>query len=254
MMGKINIGNLIIGEGMPKICAPLTGETLEELQEQCKIIVESKADLAEWRVDFYKDVQYADKVRNALQIIKETLNGMPLIFTFRTAEEGGERAISMDDYLTLNKSAIASGMINFADIELFRGGKVVKELVRAAEAEGVYTIISNHDFEKTPAKEEITARLKKAIDLGADIPKIAVMPQTEADVLTLLEATLEMKKENPNWPIITMAMGGLGIISRISGGVFGSAITFGAADKASAPGQVSIGKLKETLELIHQSQ
>ena len=36
--------------------------------------------------------------------------------------------------------------------------------------------MSNHDFHKTPAKDEIIYRLRRMQELGADIPKIALMP------------------------------------------------------------------------------
>jgi 3-dehydroquinate dehydratase-1 len=88
-------------------------------------------------------------------------------------------------------------------------------------------------------------------DLGADIPKIAVMPQNKKDVLTLLAATEEMASEYADRPIITMSMAGTGVISRLAGEVFGSALTFGAAAKASAPGQMGVEDLKQVLTLLH---
>jgi len=186
-------------------------------------------------------------------MIKEALHGKALIFTFRTAEEGGEKEISTKDYLSLNQAAAKSGFANIIDIELFRGEDVVKKLVTIAKANAVYTIVSNHDFEKTPQQHELVSRMKQALTLGADLPKIAVMPVNEADVLTLLGATLEMKQHDTDRPIITMAMGGTGVISRLSGEIFGSALTFGAAKRTSAPGQISIDKLKEILQLMHDS-
>lgn len=53
-------------------------------------------------------------------------------------------------------------------------------------------IASNHDFHKTPSKEELIHRLRLMQDFDADLPKIAVMPTCRQDVLTLLSATLEM--------------------------------------------------------------
>ena len=89
-------------------------------------------------------------------------------------------------------------------------------------------------------------------DMGADIPKIAVMPRTKKDVLTLLAATEEMASEYADRPIITISMSGLGSISRIAGEVFGSCLTFGSGEKASAPGQIDAGKLNSVLQTIHQ--
>ena len=45
-------------------------------------------------------------------------------------------------------------------------------------------------------------------------------------------------------PIITMSMAATGVISRVCGEVFGSALTFGAVGKASAPGQIGSRGIK----------
>ena len=108
--------------------------------------------------------------------------------------------------------------------------------------------------ELVKAKDEIINRLCKMQDLGADLPKIAVMPNTSEDVVTLLAATEEMSTKHANRPIITMSMGGLGLVSRLAGETFGSALTFGAAKAASAPGQISVDKLATILEVMHESR
>jgi len=90
-------------------------------------------------------------------------------------------------------------------------------------------------------------------DMGADIPKIAVMPQSKKDVLTLLAATEEMTSCYADRPIITMSMAGTGVISRLCGEVFGSSMTFGAAGKASAPGQMGVEDLNTVLALLHDA-
>ena len=125
-------------------------------------------------------------------------------------------------------------------------------MVNVAREYGVKVVMSNHDFQKTPPQEEIVARLLKMERVGADISKIAVMPNNKKDVLTLLAATEEMATNYADRPIVTMSMSGTGVLSRLCGEVFGSAITFGAAGKASAPGQLEVGDLKAALELIHK--
>jgi 3-dehydroquinate dehydratase-1 len=45
----------------------------------------------------------------------------------------------------------------------------------------------------------------------------------------------------------------MGGISRLVGEALGSAMTFGAAAKASAPGQIDVNKLDVVLETIHNS-
>ena len=88
---------------------------------------------------------------------------------------------------------------------------------------------------------------------GADILKIALMPQSKQDVLTVLAATLEMSEQHTDRPLITMSMAGTGVISRLAGEVFGSAITFGAASKTSAPGQIGVRQLADVLDIIHNN-
>ena len=60
-------------------------------------------------------------------------------------------------------------------------------------------------------------------------------------------------RELINRPIITMSMGKLGLISRLCGEVFGSALTFGCAGQASAPGQIDAKELKAVLEITHNN-
>ena len=168
-------------------------------------------------------------------------------------EEGGERAIEPDEYVELNEKIAKSGYVDLVDVEAFTGDEVVKDIIEGAHAHGVKVVASNHDFDKTPDKDDIVGRLVKMQELGADIPKIAVMPQCKKDVLTLLEATREMAEEHADRPIITMSMAGTGLISRLCGEVFGSALTFGAVGKASAPGQMNASDLREILTLIDKS-
>ena len=143
--------------------------------------------------------------------------------------------------------------MDLVDVEAFTGDEIVTSIISHAHANGVKVIASNHDFDATPEKDEIVRRLRMMQDYGADIPKMAVMPTCKKDVLTLLEATLEMSEQYADRPIITMSMAGTGVVSRLTGETFGSALTFGAASKASAPGQIGVHELKQVLDIIHKS-
>ena len=143
--------------------------------------------------------------------------------------------------------------MDLIDVEVFTGDEIVSRIIREAHAAGVKVVASNHDFDKTPDKEDIVGRLRKMQAMDADIPKIAVMPRSKRDVLTLLAATEEMATDYADRPIITMSMSGTGVISRLCGEVFGSALTFGAAAKASAPGQMGVEDLSTVLGLLHKS-
>ena len=88
-------------------------------------------------------------------------------------------------------------------------------------------------------------------EYGADITKIAVMPHSEQDVLTLLSATLEMKKTKGDRPFIAISMGSLGAISRLASELFGSSMTFASLNEGSAPGQISINNMRDILNILH---
>jgi 3-dehydroquinate dehydratase I len=253
MKRSVAIKGITIGEGVPKICVPMVGTTIPELLEEAEFLKTTDLDVVEWRVDFFDDVEDLERVKEALSKIRSILHNIPLIFTFRSAKEGGEKEINTEYYFELNRVIAESGQIDIVDVELFNDEEEIKRFVAAVHSHDVYVIISNHDFDKTPAKEEILARLRKAQELGADLPKIAVMPKSATDVLTLLDATNTMNEQYADRPIITMSMAGKGVISRLAGGIFGSALTFGAANKASAPGQVPVTELRRILSLINSS-
>ena len=252
-MNTVKVRNTVIGEGMPKICIPIVGTDKEGILKEARAITELPADVVEWRVDWFDDVFDFSKVEDVLRELREVLGDLALLMTFRTSKEGGEKAIDAADYAELNIKAAETGLVDMVDVEVFTGDDIVKQIVEGAHAAGVKVVASNHDFDKTPDKDDIVGRLRKMQDLGADIPKIAVMPQNKKDVLTLLAATEEMASEYADRPIVTMSMAGTGVISRLSGEVFGSALTFGAAAKASAPGQMGAVELKEALTLLHNA-
>lgn len=252
-MNPVVVRNIKIGEGIPKICVPIVGVTKEDIIKEAKTFDAIPVDVVEWRVDWFEHVFEIEKVKETLSELREALNDIPILFTFRTSKEGGEKAIEPEAYAKLNIAAAESGYVDLVDVEAFTGDEVVKEIIEAVHQHGVKVVASNHDFDKTPEKDDIVGRLCKMQEFGADIPKIAVMPQSKADVLTLLAATEEMNRKHADRPIITMSMAGTGVISRLCGEVFGSALTFGAAKKASAPGQMGVEDLAQVLSLLHKS-
>lgn len=249
-MNPVVIRGLQIGEGTPKICVPIVEKNEENIIEAAKKILDSPADLVEWRADWFDDVFDFDKVRNVLNGVRKILGDIPILFTFRTKEEGGEKSIDAAEYVKLNKKVIDTGYVDIVDIQIFQYKDVIDELVRHAHMAGIKVIASNHDFQKTPKEEEIVSRLTMMQETEADILKMAVMPNSNRDVLSLLSATEKVVKDNATKPVVTISMSKKGMISRIVGGTFGSAITFGTVGKASAPGQFPASELKRILELL----
>ena len=252
MTDIVEVRGVRIGEGIPKIIVPIVEVTRKEIIRKAESLAEVRKDIVEWRADWFEECSAPAAVEEVLRELRGALGNTPLLFTFRTLREGGEKAIEPEDYAALNISAAKSGFADLIDVEIFTGDEIVREIIESAHKEGVKIVGSSHDFDRTPEKDEIVGRLRKMQQMGADIPKIAVMPQNRKDVLTLLLATEEMTAEYADRPIITMSMSGTGLISRLCGEVFGSSCTFGAVGKVSAPGQMNAEDLDTVLELIHK--
>lgn len=248
-MKTVTIENVTLGEGQPKIIVPLVGKTRADVLQEAEIAVQSNCDIVEWRIDHFEDILDFEKTAEFSKEVR-TAVGRPLLITFRTAKEGGVCPLEDQKYFKLYQTLLEQGTFDLLDVELFMPEKGVKELIESAHEKGKKIIMCNHDFDQTPAKEEIIQRLQMMQAKGADICKIAVMPQTTHDVIVLLDATQEMYHQYADRPLITMSMGELGVISRVSGATFGSAATFGAAKKASAPGQVSVAELQNILSVL----
>ncbi|MGZ7888141.1 type I 3-dehydroquinate dehydratase [Lactobacillus crispatus] len=243
-MATVKIRNIVLGEGLPKIAVPNVGENEDEILASAKEITAAKPDLMEWRIDYYTDgIKDNDQLISTAKKLREVVGELPILVTFRTKNEGGVLGLSEGGYLDLVETVIENRLGDAVDIELFHDEKRVQELVSDANRYNVVVIMSNHDFEKVPAKDVIEFRLKKMAEMGADVPKLACMPHSAGDVLTLLEATNEVNNEIPN-PLITMAMGDIGKVTRVAGQTFGSSLSFGAVGKTSAPGQLSIDDLR----------
>ncbi|MBP2056880.1 3-dehydroquinate dehydratase-1 [Lactobacillus colini] len=253
-MATVKIRNMVLGEGLPKIAVPNVGQTEEDILSSAKEILKAKSDLMEWRIDYYSQgIKNAAKLISTAKKLREVVVDLPILVTFRTKNEGGVLELSENDYLNLVQLVIEKRLGDAVDIELFHDEAKVEELVHLAHNYNVVVIMSNHDFEKTPAKDVIEFRLKKMAAIGADIPKLACMPHNNQDVLTLLSATSEVNNELAN-PLITMAMGDIGKVTRIAGQVFGSSLSFGAVGKTSAPGQLSIEDLRNAEKYLELNQ
>lgn len=249
MTQAVTVKNITFQEGETLICVPLIGKTLAELQNNARAGYRRSRYYRVARRSLHQ-VRETEQVLLALGEIRQLLKEIPLLFTFRSKKEGGETEISDEAYFELNRQAAVSGLTDVIDIELFNDEAQIRSLVNDAHAAGVKVIMSNHDFHKTPAQEDIIYRLRRMQDLGADLPKIAVMPQSPQDVLTLLSATLTMKEKYATRPLITMSMGKSGGVSRVTGRLFGSAMTFGTVGQASAPGQIAITQLRELMDIL----
>ncbi len=251
MTKPIHIKNLILGEGIPKICVSLMGTTEEKLKEEAVEAVKAGADLVEWRADFYANLQDSEKIKRTLETLSDILGQKPLLFTIRTKKEGGNVEIDIADYIKKNIEAAKTGKIDLADIEACEEMDEKKKLIKELQKTGIKVIASFHDFEKTEERDALKERFHMLEQTGADILKIAEMPKEFEDTAVMMQITKSVS-ENIEKPLISISMGNTGSMSRIAGENFGSSVTFGYTGTASAPGQFPVRELRMMMESLHE--
>ena len=197
------------------------------------------ADCVEFRMDL------ADEPLDALDAYDGDL---PLLVTNRAEWEGGEAGDEgrIDALLTaLEHDAVAAVDVELESVAHGEGG----EVVAAARAAGVQTVISVHDFEATPPETELSRLLERAADVG-DVAKVAVTATDRADTLALLSATRTATADGLR--VATMAMGEVGRHTRAVAPVYGSRIGYAPVDpaRATAPGQYDLATLAELVESL----
>ncbi len=242
-MKTVKVRDLLIGEGLPKIAVSIIGKTKKEIIFEAKKIDFEKVDLVEWRGDYFKGILNIKKVLKVLESLRKVIKNIPLIFTFRSKEEGGEKEISEKNYYYLNKKVSKSKFVDLIDIEINSSKDRLKKLIKFIQKQKVYVIASSHNFSKTPSNDKLKEKLKELENLEADILKLVVMPKSRKDVLRFLKIVNEMKNSIKK-PIIAISMGSLGRNTRLGG-----PLTFGAQKEKSAPGQIPVNELFKILSL-----
>lgn len=222
---KVTVRGKVIGGPDLLLCVPLMAGSREKLLHQTGTLMPAKPDLFEWRVDGCGFAADTGEVLATLEKLRAAVGEIPVIFTCRMAEEGGRADIPRDTRLALIRAAMGSGCVDLVDTEMQNDAAFVGEVLEFAASHGVMVILSHHDFTRTPDTDRICETLLRAQEMGADIAKIAVMPEDQGDVLTLLGAALKARTRYLDIPLIAVSMGDAGRMSRVAGGLFGSDIT-----------------------------
>ncbi|NLZ38893.1 MAG: type I 3-dehydroquinate dehydratase [Firmicutes bacterium] len=244
----LTVKGRVLGGKIPNICVPLVSSSLPGLLAEAKAAAQLQPDFLEWRVDYFEAVEDVKQVLAAFAALREIITDYPLIITCRDYAEGGFRPLDSNVRFDILRSLVLEAKPDFIDLEYRIGFKQLQPLILAARQNGIHVILSTHNFKMTPTIDEMVTTLTKMQAAGCDLVKMAVMPNSKEDVLNLLAATLRFTEKYAHIPCITMAMSELGTISRIVGFYFGSAMTFAAGLKPSAPGQLPFPLLKTLLQ------
>ncbi len=250
-MKTINVRGVILGEGRTKIICPVVDAALDAALATVERAKRLQVDAIEYRADWSENVCNTDKLMHDLRRVRECLGERPLMFTFRSVPEGGHTELPRDEYIALVRAAIDSGCADMVDIEHCVGDDAAAGLIAHAREKGVVSLYSYHNFNETPEVDRICDFIAHARALGADVPKCAVMARGRGDLVKLLSATERMTRDENDTPVLTVAMGVDGVLSRLAGEVFGSCMTFCTVNASSAPGQVDCERAYAAISALH---
>ena len=212
----------------PRICVPITAATTKTAIAQIAK-ANRLADIIELRLDYTQEPDIPRLVKACRK---------PVIATARSRKEGGRLKLAHRKRSDMLLQAIRSGA-DFADIELssppaFRKGLKCR------------VILSYHNFRETPKDlRKIYGKIKEQKPF---IAKIATYARTQDDQIRLLDLLCQAKEDKQR--LIVVAMGPNGRLSRIIGPFLGSYLTYASLGPESAPGQISIVKLKKLYKYL----
>jgi 3-dehydroquinate dehydratase / shikimate dehydrogenase len=213
---------------MTQICVSLTDETTEGVLARMEKLA-PVADIFEVRGDLVLDL-------DLLTILRARVK--PLLFTCRSVEEGG-RWNDTETRRRMNLLEAVKRGFDYVDVE-YRSDFLDVMI----EKSGNGLIVSYHDLDGVP--EDLDGLYYKMCNKGADIVKIAVTPASIADVARLLEFA-EQASRGGGKPLIAIAMGPMGMLTRVLAGRYAAPFTFAAAAAGAeaAPGQIPASLMAE---------
>lgn len=243
----MKIKNVNIGEGSPKIVVSFSGHNLTEIKRELNVAHENndKFDIIEIRGDSFEALSHEAHIECVQTVISE-LSHIPILYTYRTIQEGGKGGKSAAEYEALLAEIIELCDIDIIDIEFFKYEDIVDHLVKKAKEKGVTVLLSVHDMEDTPHFEEMMATYQAMIAQGGEILKLAYMPKNGRDVLSVLSAVHDARQAFDK-PVVGISMGETGRITRLAGGVFGSCLMYSYLEDSVADGQIDAHLLKQNL-------
>ncbi|HHA7332984.1 3-dehydroquinate dehydratase, (3-dehydroquinase) (type I DHQase) [Streptococcus pneumoniae] len=200
------------------------------------------ADIIEWRADYLPK----EAILQVAPAIFEKFAGRELVFTLRTRSEGGEIDLSPEEYIHLIKEVAQFYQPDYIDFEYYSYKDVFEEMLDFSNL-----VLSYHNFQETP--ENMMEILSELTILNPKLVKVAVMAHTEQDVLDLMNYTRGFKTLNPEQEYVTISMGKVGKVSRITADVTGSSWSFASLDEVSAPGQISLASMKKIREILDEA-
>ncbi|MFS9037369.1 type I 3-dehydroquinate dehydratase [Streptococcus timonensis] len=223
-----------------KLVVSIMPRNIEEVQA-IDVTRYEDADIIEWRADFLAK----EAILQVAPAIFEKFAGRELLFTLRTRSEGGEIDLSSEEYVQIIKDVTQLYQPDYVDFEYYTHKDVFDQMLDFPNL-----VLSYHNFQETP--DNMMEILSELTSLTPKVVKVSVMAHTEQDVLDLMNYTRGFKTLNPEQDYVTISMGKIGKVSRITSDVTGSSWSFASLDEASAPGQISLSSMKKIREILNE--
>ncbi len=199
--------------------------------------VSQGADIIEVRLDTFDDLSPA-KAEKALEHLRE-ITSLPILLTLRSGREGG--MIGISDKVRLNIITEAIRYADIIDIEL-GARSILRNVIDLAHETGKPALVSYHNFKATPGTKALLEIISKARSAGADLVKIAAFANTKEDIRRLAKLLPDSND------LVIIAMGPIGVASRVFFPILGSRITYGSVTGKTAPGQLSLKEIKKEFQ------
>lgn len=223
-----------------KLVVSIMPRTLEEAQQLDRSRYDG-ADVIEWRADFLDK----NEILTVAPAVFEKFAGREILFTLRTRGEGGQIDLTSEEYLAIIQDIQSIYHPDFIDFEFYSHREVFEQMLEFSNL-----VLSYHNFQETP--ENMMEILSELTSLSPKLVKVSVMAHNEQEVLDLMNYTRGFKTLNPEQDYVTISMGKVGKISRLTADLTGSSWSYASVGEESAPGQIPLENMRRIRELLNE--
>lgn len=223
-----------------KLVVSIMPRTLEEAQQLDRSRYDG-ADVIEWRADFLDK----NEILTVAPAVFEKFAGREILFTLRTRGEGGQIDLTSEEYLAIIQDIQSIYHPDYIDFEFYSHREVFEQMLEFSNL-----VLSYHNFQETP--ENMMEILSELTSLSPKLVKVSVMAHNEQEVLDLMNYTRGFKTLNPEQDYVTISMGKIGKISRLTADLTGSSWSFASVGEERAPGQIPLENMRRIRELLNE--
>lgn len=223
-----------------KLVVSIMPRTLEEAQQLDRSRYDG-ADVIEWRADFLDKIE----ILTVAPAVFEKFAGREILFTLRTRGEGGQIDLTSEEYLAIIQDIQSIYHPDYIDFEFYSHREVFEQMLEFSNL-----VLSYHNFQETP--ENMMEILSELTSLSPKLVKVSVMAHNEQEVLDLMNYTRGFKTLNPEQDYVTISMGKVGKISRLTADLTGSSWSYASVGEESAPGQIPLENMRRIRELLNE--